>query len=303
MISYYKNFKGREKVTEVKTGEKNTWVKVISPNEKEIEFLEDKFKLDNPLIRDALDPNELPRIEKEGQNIYIYLRIPRSEITDEPTVTLSIIITPQNIITISTKEIKLYDFLEEQKTKIIDPEEFIVTTLYYIFKKYNDNVRKILKEVKKDRRNLSKLKNKDLLDLVLQEDVLNEYIASLHPMISMYDRILKLNLIKLANEEKEEIKDLIIDLTQTFDTCKLVKKTITNMRDYYSTMVSSRINDSITILTLFTIFLTIPAVLSSIYGMNISLPLQNNPYIFWMLGGGVIVIWAVLFKFFKRFNN
>lgn len=303
MISYYKNLRGQKKVKEVKTGERNTWIKVISPSEEEIKFLEDKFKLDDPLIQDALDSHELPRIEKEGQNIYIYLRIPRSEITDEPTLTLSIIITPSNIITISTKNIKLYDFLEEQKTKIVDPEEFIVTTLRYIFRKYNDNVRKILKEVKKDRRNLSRLKNKDLLDLVLQEDVLNEYIASLHPMISMYDRILKLNVIRLGREEKEEIEDLIIDLTQTFDTCKLVKKTISNMRDYYSTMVSSRINDSITILTIFTIFLTIPAVLSSIYGMNISLPLQNNGSIFWILAGGVVVIWAVLFKFFKRLNN
>jgi len=303
MISYHKHSKGKQKIIEAKDSDKNTWVRVISPDEKEIKFLEEKFKLDEQLIQDALDQNEVPRIEKEGKNIYIFLRVPRKELTDEATITLSVIFTPQNIITISTRKTGLYNFLEKQNANVMDPEEFIVTTLDYIFKKYNDNVRKILKEVKTDRRNLSKLKNKDLLDLVLQEDILNDYMASLHPMISMYDRILKLKVIKLDSEEKEEIKDLIIDLTQTFDTCKLVQKTITNMRDYYSTMVSSRINDSITILTLFTIFLTIPAVLSSIYGMNIPLPLQDNPHIFWLLSGSVVAIWAILIKLFRRLNN
>jgi len=303
MISYHKRLKGKKEISEVKTATKNTWIRVLSPTEQEIQFLEEKFKLDKQLIHDALDQNELPRIEKLDKNIYIYLRIPRKEIVDEPTITLSVILTPENIITISTKQTGLYNFLEQQQTNIADTEEFIVKTLHHIFKKYNDNVREILKEVKKDRRNLSKLKNKDLLDLVLQEDVLNDYIAALHPMISMYDRILKLNVIKLESKEKEEIKDLIIDLTQTFDTCKLVQKTISNMRSYYSTMVSGRINDSITVLTLFTIFLTIPTVLSSIYGMNITLPLQNNPYTFWLLSGTVVIIWAILFKLFKRLNN
>ena len=160
-----------------------------------------------------------------------------------------------------------------------------------------------MKEVKKDRRNIVKLKNKDILDLVLQEDILNEYISSLYPMISMYDKILKLNVLRLDSEEKDEIEDLIVDLNQTFDTCKSVRQTITNMRDYYSTTVSNKINDSITILTIFTVFLTIPAVISSIYGMNISLPFQSNTSLFFILVGIVLFIWAILFKFFKRLVN
>lgn len=301
MISYFKKVKGNTK--KIGRAENNTWIKAISPTEEEIKVLEKKFDLDEQLIKDGLDPNELPRIEKEGSNVYIYLRIPRTRMEEEATATLLMVLTTKNIITISNQELKLYETLEGADINLSDTEEFLVKTLRYIFRKYNSNVRKILKEVKRDKRNLSRLRNKDILDLVLQEDVLNDYIASLFPMISMHNRILKLNVLKLDREEKDEIEDLIVDLTQTYDNCKLVKKTITNMRDYYSAMVSNRINDSITILTVFTIFLTIPTVISGIYGMNINLPFQNNPYIFWILVGGVIAIWAILFKFFKRILN
>ena len=304
MITYYRTIKGLEKIKGQKEYKKNSWVKVISPTPEEVKFLDDKFNLDKDLINDALDPNEVPRIEKEGQNIYIYLRIPKISLADEPTVTLSIIITPENIVTISTKEINLYTQFENAKNfNVGDTEKFMLATLKYIFKNYNENVRNILKEVKKDRRNILKLKNKDILDLVLQEDILNEYISSLYPMIAMYNKILKLNVLRLDSEEKEEIEDLIIDLNQTFDTCKSVKQTITNMRDYYSTTVSNKINDSITILTIFTVFLTIPAVISSIYGMNIALPFQHTSSIFFFLIGLVLVIWFILFNFFKKFVN
>lgn len=304
MITYYQTNKGKQGIQKETSHKKGSWVKVVSPTPEEVKFLDDKFDLDEVLINDALDPNEVPRIEKEGSNIYIYLRIPKTNLEDEPTVTLSIIITPEDIVTISSKEIKLYEILEQtKKFDVADTEKFMLTTLKYIFRNYNENVRKILKEVKKDRRNILKLKNKDILDLVLQEDILNEYISSLYPMISMYDKILKLKVLRLDSDEKEEIEDLIVDLNQTFDTCKSVRQTITNMRDYYSTTVSNKINDSITILTIFTVFLTIPAVISSIYGMNISLPFQNKAYIFFILLGIVLFIWAILFKFFKKLVN
>lgn len=300
MINYYKNIKGKG-IQQIQNYSENGWIKVVSPTTEETEFLERKFHLETDLIQDALDPNELPRIEKEGENVYIYLRIPKSNPLDGLPITLSIILTPKNIITISTREMRLYETLENSGTlNVADAEEFLVITLHYIFEKYNGNVRKILKDVKKNRINMSRLRNKDILNLVLQEDILNDYISSLFPMISMYHKILKLNILKLDSKEKETIEDLIEDLNQTFDTCKSVKQTITNMRDYYSTTISSRMNDSITILTIFTVFLTIPAVLSSIYGMNIKLPFQESPFAFLYFIGIVVVIWGILFKYFRR---
>ena len=74
------------------------------------------------------------------------------------------------------------------------------------------------------------------------------------------------------------------------------------MRDYYSTTLTNNLNRTITVLTVFTIFLTIPTLISSIYGMNITLPLQDNPGIFILLTGIVILIWAIVFIGFKKWK-
>ena len=74
------------------------------------------------------------------------------------------------------------------------------------------------------------------------------------------------------------------------------------MRDYYSTTLTNNLNRVITVLTVFTIFLTIPTVISSIYGMNIQLPQQNNQFIFLLLAGITILIWIIAFIGFKKWK-
>ena len=112
--------------------------------------------------------------------------------------------------------------------------------------------------------------------------------------------MLKLKCVKFKEDEKEFIEDLIIDLNQTLNSCKSALKSISNMRDYYSTTLSNNLNKIITVLTVFTILLTVPAVLSGIYGMNIKLPAQDIAGIFWLLMGIVILIWAIVLIIFRK---
>lgn len=121
-------------------------------------------------------------------------------------------------------------------------------------------------------------------------------------MINIYEKILKNKKIKFREKDAEFIEDLIIDMNQTANTNILVLKTISNMRGYYSMAVSNRLNDIITLLTIFTIFLTIPTMISGIYGMNIILPYQENPQIFWILGAIVLGIWGIFFYYVKKKN-
>ena len=74
------------------------------------------------------------------------------------------------------------------------------------------------------------------------------------------------------------------------------------MRDYYSTKLSNDLNKKVTLLTIFTIFLTIPTLVSGIYGMNIVLPMQSFSGILIILGILVLGIWALMFFILKIFK-
>ncbi|MEJ2267577.1 MAG: CorA family divalent cation transporter [Nanoarchaeota archaeon] len=93
-----------------------------------------------------------------------------------------------------------------------------------------------------------------------------------------------------------------MDLNETLTLCKTILKSISNMRDYYSTKLSNDLNKKVTLLTIFTIFLTIPTLIAGIYGMNILLPMQNSPVILPILGMIVFAVWVLMFFILKIFR-
>ncbi len=298
MIEYLKKIK--KELIKLKDYQPNSWIKIVNPNEKEINFIVEKFNLEKGNIIDGLDVYETPRIEDESGIIYIFLRVPTSIVSQQTTHTLLIILTKENIITISKENLEILNKLESTNIDTRYKTKFLIRVLAYISSSYSTSVRKIMKTVKSDKRNIRQLNNSDILDLVLQEDTLNDYLLSFSPLIGMYNQMLKIKTIKFMEKDRDLLEGLIIDLNQTFYTCKSALKSISNMRDYYSTTLNHNLNRVITILTIFTIFLTIPAVLSSIYGMNIKLPFQQANGIFFILLGIILLIWILLYLIFKK---
>ena len=138
--------------------------------------------------------------------------------------------------------------------------------------------------------------------MIQEEDKLNEYVSSFEAIIQTYNRILREKTINFFKKDAEIIEDLIIDLNETLSLCKSTIKSISNMRGYYSTKLSNDLNKKVTLLTIFTIFLTIPTLVAGVYGMNIILPMQNYPNILVVLGFLVLGIWILMFSILKMFK-
>ena len=50
------------------------WLHMEAPTEAELEQLADQQGLDIDLLMDGVDPNESPRIERDGDAVYIFTR-------------------------------------------------------------------------------------------------------------------------------------------------------------------------------------------------------------------------------------
>ncbi len=70
-------------------------------DEKDLEILKKKFKLNENLLKDALDIYEIPRIEKDNNQIYLFLRLPYFEKKNIFTSVLLIVIDKNFIAFIS----------------------------------------------------------------------------------------------------------------------------------------------------------------------------------------------------------
>jgi magnesium transporter len=302
MIEYYNKSKEKDKIEKIDKFTKGCWIDVTNPNLEEIEFLVKEFKVEEANLYDGLDIHENSRFEIEDNKTYIYLTSPTNKIKHEHDSSFLVVYARDFFMTISKNSLEIFDKILNSKTtfKRFNNSRNLVKILFLLSRLFEKSVHKILKETKANRADLSKLRNKDIEQLIDYEDTLNTYTASFGGTINTYSRILRDKSVKFAKEDEEIVEDLIIDLNETLDLCKQTLKKISNTRNYYSTKLSNELNKTVTLLTLVTIFLAIPTLFSSIYGMNIPLPFQTSTKLFPILGLVLIGIFAILLIVMKR---
>ncbi len=307
MIKILRRIDKKEKVKKIDSIVDNCWIRCINPTPEEIESLSRKFKLRSDLILDGLDVYENPRVEQEKGNVYIFLRTPiatnptQLKLDQDSSESFLLILTKKNTITIGKTELSILNMLEGSKNLFTNNRSLItLLILSYISKMFSNSIREIMKTVKKDKANISHYNEKDLFRLVVKEDTINDYLSSFSPLIDINKQIIGIKELRFTENEKELIKDLAIDLNQTLNTSKGALKNISNMRDYYTATLTNRLNKTITLLTFFTVFLTIPTIVFSMYGMNVSLPSQYDDHILEIIFGGIILSWGILYIFLKK---
>ncbi len=302
MIDYYYKKKKEDKIEKIDNFVEGSWVNVVNPSKEEIDFLVKKFNLSEPNFIDGLDIHENPRFEIDDKKAYIYLNCPTNKIKHEYDSSFLIVYSKDSFITIAKNSLEIFDRILNSKTKFsaFSNSKNMTKILFLISRLFETSVHKILKDTKTNRAQLDKLKNRDIEKLINYEDQLNNYIASFGGITSVYSRVLRDKSVKFLKKDEEIVEDLIIDLNETLNLCKQTLKTISNMRNYYSTKLSNDLNKTVSLLTLVTIFISIPTLLTSFYGMNVNLPLQNSANILPVLGGIVLAIFVVFGLILKR---
>jgi len=302
MIEYYYKKETKDQIEKINNFKKGCWINVVNPNKEEIEFLVEEFKVSEPNLHDGLDIHENPRFEIEDKKTYIYLNAPTNKIKHEYDSAFLVVYAKDYFMTVSRYSLEIVEKILNSNVQFetFNNSRNIVKILFVLSRMFEKSVHKIIKQTKTNRADLSKLKNRDIEKLINDEDKLNNYITSFGAIISTYQRILRDPTVKFIKKDEIIIEDLIIDLNETLNLCKQTLKTISNMRGYYSTKLSNDLNKTVTVLTIATIFLSIPTLISSIYGMNIPLPMQSSNLILPILGGIAVLICSIFLFVLKK---
>ena len=68
------------------------------------------------------------------------------------------------------------------------------------------------------------------------------------------------------------------------------REVLSGTMDAFASVISNNQNIVMKLLTAITILLTIPTLISSLWGMNVAVPLGGNPYAFWIIVGIIVAI-------------
>ncbi|MBL8160309.1 magnesium transporter CorA family protein [Candidatus Saccharibacteria bacterium] len=310
MIRYfYKNLRSKQ-VSELQEYQAGAWVYVEGPSEQEIDMLVREFKLDAGHIKDALDADEMPRLEKEGDTNYIFVRYAfTTEDIEITTAPLLFVVGPNTFITISTQPLPRLqrfvngkiDFATTQRTKLV------LQIMAQIADQYENFINNVGRQIKYMRVQLKQhdINNDDFVNFVMIEDELNEFLSALLPTTAILRRLLLGRHIPLFHEDQDIVEDLLLNNEQSIEACRSNIKTVASIRDAYSTIASNNLNRSMKWLTAATVAIALPNVFFGMYGMNIDLPMQTNGGTgdlrgYFMVIGITVIVTVILLTLARR---
>jgi len=297
ILMYHRTIRDRimKKVPLFKPG---VWIDVVDPKEEEIKLLE-KLGIDTSHIEDAMDPDELPRINKEKEAVYVILNTPQVEGGKVYNVPLLVVVARNYFATISKKHLdSLSSILTRPSLYTTQKAKNLLKICFKVTELYTREIRRINKEINAKKVSLSELRNEDIIVLVEFEEVLNEFITSIVALIGVFEKIRSGKYVRVFEEDEHLLEDLIIDSNQSLDMARTSIKKIVNMREAYSTILSNNLNKVLKFLTSLALIMGVPTIIASIYGMNVRLPLQESPFAFLYVMFITFLISAILFVVF-----
>ncbi len=305
MIKYYYKSLRSQELKELDAAKRGTWVYVEAPTKDEIDHLVKQFKLEPGHISDALDEDEMPRLEHEKDQTYIFVRAAYSKSSGElDTVPLLFIFVGDVVITIALKQLasldmfiqNRVDFATTQRTKLI------LQILHQIVEQYDSYITLASKQIKVIRARLRghEIANQDFIDFVTIEDELNEFLSALMPTNATLRRLSLGRHLPLFEEDQDLVEDLLLSNEQSIEACRSNVKSIINIRQAYSSISSNNLNRTMKILTLVTVIIALPNTLFGMYGMNVKLPFQDFIGAYFMI---VIVTLIAIFGIVAFLRN
>ena len=309
MIQFFKNI--NHQTVEIESPENGTWVNILPPL-KQQEFTNLSEALDIPLdfLTDSLDIDERPRFEEEDNVKLIVIKTPTENNSFNEsdayyiTIPICIILTHNQIVTVNSFENgAIKKFLNTFQNRHADKKNMMVLK---VIEKITQTYLEFLKEINQ-RRNLMEQKlyasnrNEELLELMKIQKSMVYFVTALRSNEILLLKMARTNFLGLTDEEKEFLDDLAVDMSQALEMANIYTNILSSTLDAFASIINNNMNNVLKRLTSITIILSLPALVTGIYGMNVPIPYSDSHYAFYIpillsVGISIIISWYFMKK-------
>ena len=297
MITAYKHSQTQE-IVHTELDQTASWINVVDPNWEEIETLINRYDIPEDFIRDPLDSEESARVDYDDDTRYSLIILDLPVVNDTNlkvlsfiTIPLGIIIGNKKIITVCNVENEFLDNFARQNVNLHFHCRFALSIFLTISNHYSRSLRLLNKTRLRIERDLkNNVTNKQLYNLMEVEKSLVYFLAALKGNESIIKKLFRLPAIKRFDEDEDILEDLVIENNQALETTRLYTDILESITTSYASLLSNEMNNTMKTLTLFTVFLTLPTLVFSFFGMNVPLPINDHSYISWIIVIGISLI-------------
>lgn len=296
------------------------WINIECPTAASVDYLRENFDFHEPDLEDVLDTLQRPKCDEYDDYLALVLQFPiHSKLTRTTVSTeVDIFVGRDYVITLHDTRLKplvrLFDTMErepEQREEIFGGgAEYLLHSIIDQLLDYCVPItRRISQRIEQidemifDRNALRTIEEIATArrDIIATRRIIKPQVQ----IINQLDRRVRV-FFKQRGEEEEELEayfgDLVDKIAKIYDILDDAKEVVDALSATTDSLTSHRLNEVIKILTIFSVIMLPLTLISSVYGMNVPLPLESHPmsFSFLMIFMGLIAVLMVIFFRWRR---
>jgi magnesium transporter len=288
------------------------WIHIEEPRLAHREWLEKHFDFHPLDFEDVYSRNQRPKLDSYDDYIFIVLQFPIFEKSTGRLLSaeLDLFIGPDYLITLPDTPLPpLSAMFERLKTRDdLREQNFSKGSGYLLYKIVDTNVDSSFPMLRKMGNKLDRLED-DIFEGRSSEIVRD--ISNAKQEIINFRKIVRPQRAVLRDLERtkqrylaEELEIYFDDISDAaeriWDTLENYKEVVEALESTNESVISHRLNDSFRILTAASVILLPLTLIASIYGMNVPVPGESEPYSFWLVVGVMALMLTGLIIVFRR---
>lgn len=288
------------------------WHHVLNPDENDLKFFADTFHFHELDLEDCRSKlNQRPKVDIYDDYYFMILHFPNFDKSGKflQTKEVKIFWGEDYVITIGSSHWVVMNMFKEAQEQDARNEDFEVGTsdalLYNILERLMRETMILLRKVGNDVEFLnSELFNQKARATIERISVTRKNIILLNtifkPQLPLFQRF-EIGKIEGFAENMEDYWGNILDYYQKmWDMTEDYQELIEGLSKTFDSLQAHKINDIMKVLTFFSTILLPLTFITGLYGMNVGLPLQDDPNSFFIVLVSMVVIVVVMLLYFKR---
>lgn len=267
---------------------KNCWVDARNVSKEDLYHLEHNYGISAELLTDIMDADEQARIEVEDGYTALIVRLPVFDQNYEVsyfTLPLGIIIFQDKIVTICQRSSDALDDLARNRIRgfnIRNKSAFVLNLLGRAAFTFLKSLKELNKKTNIIERELQKsVRNHELVQLLSVQKSLVYYTTSIKTNELLLEKLQKSPVFRFKEDEKDLLEDVVTENKQAIEMANIYSSILTGTMDAFASVISNNLNIVMRRLTIVSIVLMIPTLISSFYGMNLAIPFQDSAWAVW----------------------
>ena len=307
MLTYYRSVGG--KLNTIEGYIDGCWINAADPSPEELARVARETGLDLDYLSYPLDPDERSRFEREDGQLLIIMQTSYrlAEDSDIPydTVPLGILHTDHCLVTVCAlpENPVIKDVLGGLVRRVSTVKKNRLTLQLFLrnAQRFLIDVRQINKRVDAIEDKLeNSQQNRELLNLLKLEKSLVYFLTGLKANEAMMERVKRDRIFEMYEEDSDLLDDVLIENLQAIEMASIASNILTSMAGAFASVISNNVNQVVKVLTVTTILVAIPTLVTSVFGMNVPIPFHDSPEGIWIVLGLAVALAVAVAGIFYR---